>query len=237
MEFTCLGTSSIGNCYLVKTDGSSILLDAGIPIQKIIKATNLNDLSFAFVSHKHKDHSLSLEKLASRGVQVIYGGLNQEWVKNRIKKKFSGNFYTFGVEHGDTLCNACIIETEEDTILYATDFNLCKWDLSMFQFTSLIVECNFIDKNVTQAMIDADPKIKRQINTHLGLDGLMIFLSHLDLTKCKEIILIHQSTDPRLFNEEIVKTKVYSTYFIPTGICQIKGGIEWIGQKEEFEIE
>ena len=37
MEFTCLGTSSIGNCYLVKSGSSNILLDAGVPLNSVIK--------------------------------------------------------------------------------------------------------------------------------------------------------------------------------------------------------
>lgn len=235
MDFTCIGTSSRGNCYLVKTDGSNILLDAGIPLKIIIKKINLNYLSFAFISHEHKDHSEAMNGLISHGVQVIYGGLAKAWKKQKINKGFDGNIYTFGVEHGEAICNAIIIETKKDTILYATDFNICKWDLSMFEFTSVIVECNFIEENITQAMIDSDPKFKRQINTHLGLYGVDLFLSGLNLRKCKEIILCHQSTDPKIFDQHIVQMHVFSKYLIPVGVCQVKGGVEWFG-KDEFEL-
>lgn len=234
MEFTCLGTSSIGNCYLVKSGSSNILLDAGVPLNSVIKEINLNNLSCAFISHEHKDHSKEMKNLEKRGVQIVYGGINQSWNKNSIKRKFEGKFYTFGVEHGDTTCNGCVIETPNDTILYITDFNLCKWNLQMFEFTSIIVECNYCESKLSQELIDSDPKIKRQINTHMGLNGLMVFLERLNLTKCKEIILVHKSTDPRLYDEDIVKTKVYSKYFIPVGIAQIKGGIEWIGKEDIF---
>ena len=237
MEITCLGTGSLGNCYLIKTDGSSILLDAGVPLNKVLRLTNLNNLSFAFISHEHKDHSKEMKNLVSKGVQVLDGGITKKWQKHQINKNFSGNCYTFGVNHGDTICNGLIIETKEDTILYITDFNLCKWNLSMFQFTSIIVECNYVEDNVSQAMIDSDIKIKRQINTHMGLGGLETFLDTLNLTKCKEIILIHQSTDTRLFDEYKVKMHIFGKYLIPVGIAQIRGGIEWMGNEEEFNIE
>lgn len=237
MEITCYGTGSTGNCYLIKTDGSSILLDAGLPLNKVLKDTNLNNISFAFISHEHKDHSKEMKNLVLRGVQVIDGGITTEWRKHQINKNFRGNCYTFGVNHGDTTCNGLIIETKEDTILYITDFNLCKWNLSMFQFTSIIVECNFVEDNISQAMIDSDIKIKRQINTHMGLNGLEKFLDTLNLTKCKEIILIHQSTDTRLFDEYKVKMHIFGKYLISVGIAQPRGGIDWIGNEEEFEIE
>lgn len=237
MEFECLGTGSDGNCYLLKTDGCTILLDAGIQLNKIVRKVNLNDVDVAFISHKHKDHSKSMDDLGMRGVQIVYGGLNQEWCKNRIKRNFKGNFYTFGVEHGDCLCNACIIENQEDTILYATDFNRCKYNLSMFQFSDIIVECNFIDDKVSQAMIDADPKFKRQINTHMGIEGLLIFLGNLDLSKCRRIILIHQSTDFRIFDEKLAALTIAEFTLKPVGVCQPKGGINWYMEKEEFEIE
>ena len=81
MEFTCLGTSSIGNCYLVKSGSSNILLDAGVPLNSVIKVINLNNLSCAFISHEHKDHSKEMKNLEKRGVQIVYGGINQSWNK------------------------------------------------------------------------------------------------------------------------------------------------------------
>jgi ribonuclease BN (tRNA processing enzyme) len=235
MIIDCLGTGSIGNCYLIWTNKSKILLDAGVRFQQILEKTNLSDIDFAFISHKHKDHSLNQEKLISRGVNVIDGSVSSLWRKNLNLGKFQGNVYTFGVSHGETICNGCIIEDEIDTILYITDFNLCTWNLSHFKFTSIILECNYCESMVSQELIDSDLKIKRQINTHMGLNGLITFLKTLDLSQCKEIILTHKSTDTRLYNELEVSHRVFSEFLIPVGICQHKGGIEWIG-KDEFEL-
>ena len=132
MEITCLGSGSTGNSYIVHQEGYTYLLDAGVNLRKITSNINLNEIDFAFISHEHKDHSEAMNGLISHGVQVIYGGLAKAWKKQKINKGFDGNIYTFGVEHGEAICNAIIIETKKDTILYATDFNICKWDLSMF---------------------------------------------------------------------------------------------------------
>lgn len=235
MIIDCLGTGSTGNCYLIYTNKSKVLLDAGVRYDQILSRTNLNDIDFAFISHKHKDHSLNQEKLKNRGVRVIDGSVSSTWRKNSNIGRFEGNIYTFGVSHGETICNGCILENETDTILYITDFNLCTWNLKAFKFTSVILECNYCEKLVTQSMIDSDPKIKRQINTHMGVEGLTKFLKSLDLTNCKEIILIHKSTDTRLYNDEMASYRIFGEFLIPVGVCQHKGGIEWVG-KDDFEI-
>lgn len=235
MVIECLGTGSKGNCYLIESGSAKFLLDAGVSLDLILAHTNLNDIDFAFISHCHTDHSLSKGKLAKRGVPIIDGGINSLWRKHSNKGNFEGNIYTFGVSHGETTCSGCICENKNDTILYITDFNLCTWTLNIFKFTSIIVECNFCESKVTQDLIDADPKIKRQINTHMGVNGLVTFLKTLDLSKCEEIILVHKSTDSRLYNQEEAMTRIFGEFLIPVGVAQHKGGIEWLG-KDEFEI-
>lgn len=235
MIIDCLGTGSTGNCYLIWTNKSKVLLDAGVRFQQILEKTNLSDIDFAFISHRHKDHSLNQEKLISRGVKVVDGSVSSLWRKNSNLGKFKGNVYTFGVSHGETICNGCIIENEADTILYITDFNLCTWNLKGFKFTSIIVECNYCEDMISQELINSDIKIKRQINTHMGVEGLITFLKSLDLECCKEIILVHKSTDSRLYDEQKASYRVFSEFLIPVGVCQHKGGIDWLG-KDEFEI-
>ena len=109
-------------------------------------------------------------------------------------------------------------------MLYATDFNICEYDLSGFQFTRIIVECNYLEEKIKG---HADIKTIRQINTHMGLDGLLIFLDSLDLSKCEEIDLVHLSKD---YGDKIIMgSTVYSNYKIRTGVCLQYGGIEYYG--------
>lgn len=193
MEFKCLGTGSSGNCYLLNVGGSNILLDAGVQLSTIVKNINLNFIGFAFISHSHKDHSLSAEKLKKRGI-IPYTDENVEDF-TRIRKIDLPNFefYSFPVEHGDCHCAGLIIRNLEtkECILYVTDFTVCKYDLSCFKFTSVIVECNYIKEKV----IDSDnfTRTKENIYRHMSLEGCTLFLSKLDLSRCNVIILTHFS--------------------------------------------
>lgn len=224
----CLGTGSSGNCYILEIDGCQILLDAGIKqFENIVANVNLNDILFAYISHEHKDHSKHYEKLVLRGVLVLDGINTHEITKNTIEslKGTKFNLFRVPINHGKTNNCALIIETKNECVLYATDFNLCEYDLSIFKFTHIMVECNYLESMVKN--VNDDIKVLRQINTHMGLDGCQIFLDSLDLSKCKEIDLIHISEG---YGDSIIMgATIYQRYQIRTGVCKKNGGIEYYG--------
>lgn len=224
MEFKCLGTGSSGNCYLVKLGSSTIILDAGVDIKKITNEVNLNNVSFAFISHKHQDHSKSQNSLVQRGVEIVRG-INQTFTKNATKSKFGENLrlYTFPVEHGECENYGLIIQTDAECILYVTDFTNCIYDLSPFKFTSVIVECNFLEENVTYEGNEIS-RVLENIKRHQSLHGCDLFLSGLDLTNCKEIILIHFSEN---YSDPIyMGSFIYNKYKIKTLCCKKYGGYD-----------
>ena len=227
VEVKCLATGSTGNCYLLKIDGETVILDAGCDWNKLTEAQNLNDVLFAYISHEHKDHSLNYKNLRLRGVRCLDGINTRLAVQNQIQGKISGlkfEIYRFPILHGKVNNNALIIKTHDECVLYATDFSLCEYDLSEFRFTHILVECNYLEERVKG---HEDKKTLRQINTHMGLEGLKVFLDSLELRWCKEIDLIHLSQ--QYGNNMIMGSAIYSRYRIKTGVCQQYGGIEYYG--------
>lgn len=229
MKITSLGSGSTGNCYLVKQDGITYLLDAGVDFKKIVANINLNKLDFAFISHEHKDHSLNLEKLNLRGVKVLEGRNTQVFNKNEKFGQFCPNtsIYTFPIDHGDCPNAGIIIKTENECLLYCTDFNVCKYDLSGFEFTHIIVECNYQEDLMQKA--PKDYKRLRQINTHMGFEGLKIFIKHLDLSSCEWILLVHLSTESELIDRDTLGLKAKLEFHKKIGIAKQRGGIDWYG--------
>lgn len=70
MRLTCFGSGSDGNAMLVQSGGTSILLDAGVPIRRLqagLAAAGAGDvgLSAILVSHEHHDHISALARLES----------------------------------------------------------------------------------------------------------------------------------------------------------------------------
>ena len=68
-RFRLLGSSSAGNCALLETDETRILIDAGFSGRKIeqrLKAggTAIEDVSAVFITHEHSDHIAGLRGLS-----------------------------------------------------------------------------------------------------------------------------------------------------------------------------
>lgn len=78
MKFMSLGSGSSGNCYLLQSGGSSILLDAGISmrtIKKHLKDCGISlesDVDAVFITHDHADHIKAVGSLASDCGKRIY---------------------------------------------------------------------------------------------------------------------------------------------------------------------
>ncbi|CAI8285325.1 MAG: Putative metallo-hydrolase YycJ [Opitutia bacterium UBA7350] len=71
VNFQILGSSSLGNCALLKTAGSKILIDAGFSgkrIQIMLEAIgeSLDQINAVFLTHEHSDHSQGIRGLSSR---------------------------------------------------------------------------------------------------------------------------------------------------------------------------
>ena len=78
MKFVSLGSGSSGNCYLLQSGGTCILLDAGISLRalkKYLKDFGMSvesDVAAVFVTHDHADHIKSVGNLASDCGKTIY---------------------------------------------------------------------------------------------------------------------------------------------------------------------
>ncbi len=70
LRFSVLGSSSSGNCTLVTDGRTTLLFDAGLPVnytaEHIISMTGRDTLDGIMVSHEHSDHTRYLFPLAKR---------------------------------------------------------------------------------------------------------------------------------------------------------------------------
>lgn len=235
MNINCLGSGSTGNSYIINQEGITYLLDAGVDFRKIKANINLNNLNFAYISHEHKDHSLDLENLELRGVKTYYGKLIDNFTKMPTKglKYDEIELYAFPIEHNykDDICKnaGLIVKTETECLLYATDFSVCKYNLKKFNFTTIMVECNFEEEKMRKA--PKTYKYERQRWSHMGFDGLVTFIDKaINIEPVQNIILIHLSTEERLIDREIVMMKAKAKWRNKKiGICRQYGGIDWNG--------
>ena len=74
MQIDVLGSSSLGNAYIVNDGSTSLLLDCGFPLRELQIKSNfkVNDVSACLISHLHLwlDHSKGAKELLTRAVDI-----------------------------------------------------------------------------------------------------------------------------------------------------------------------
>lgn len=249
MNVICLASSSSGNCYILNDGHSKLLLEGGIPYKVIVSKLNehqlkLNDFVGCVVSHSHNDHSIAINDLSR--FMTVYGSVETLKAKKIIvfddekqKEIYTGkckviksasrttigsySVVSFNTEHDCPGSLGFIITSNKtrESLLFLTDTKYIKFNLSGFRFDYVMIECNYVDELLESQEINFALK-KRLINSHMSLTTCIKTLKSFDLSKCKEIYLIHLS-DARS-DEQLMKKEVSSEFGIVTYVCGKHGG-------------
>ena len=198
-----LATGSKGNCYLLTSGESRILLDCGLPYKKTLKLLDFKLPTAVLVTHEHKDHATVAVDFIKHGVDVFMTagtamalGLEKSHRLNLIDdKEFSPDadrdFWAFKVKHDAAEpVNFFIIENN-DKVLYLTDLGKVP-KFNCLDATKILIETNFSEEDLRSSVTDAKQK-QRIFENHLSVEKAAEFLKSSDLRECKEIYLIHIS--------------------------------------------
>ena len=198
MEIKVLSSGSKnGNCTWLKTaEGVNILFDIGITFKKLSKKTNYEFIHAVYVTHEHKDHAdlNAIKTLLERGTNVFMTrgtkealGLPDRYNLLTGSKIFNG----FIPVHHDAAEPAAIkLYIGDEKIYYVTDTGAI--DFSIDGATYLILEANHSALRLELSKIEEWRK-ERVKHNHLSIEKLIEKLKNTDLTKCREIHLIHVS--------------------------------------------
>ena len=232
ININTIASSSSGNCYILDDGEDKLLIECGISINKIKQAMNfkLTDAIGCLVSHSHSDHSKESEKLFSSGVNVYTSkgtadklNLKSHWLKIiKARKQFNINDWSilpFDVQHDDPEPLNFLIRKGEEKIVYLTDTFYCKYKFK--DLTRIMVECNhsykILDQNVAAGRLHPAQK-KRLIQSHMSLENVKDMLKANDLSRIKEIYLIHLSNGNS--NAEKFKREIQELTGRPTIIAE-----------------
>jgi phosphoribosyl 1,2-cyclic phosphodiesterase len=223
MRLQVIGTGSTGNCYVVHADGNKLLLDAGVPIRKIVQALGgLDGVAGCLLTHEHGDHSAAVSELAARGVDVVasegtLAALHTDGLLRRFKVISAlsttrlGQFtvVAFDTQHdaAEPLGYVVRYEPTGETLLYTTDTFYLRNTFPGINYW--IVECNF-DEEVAFQQQEAGELNQtlrnRLVRSHMSLRRLKETLAANDLRQTHCIVLVHLS-DARS-NEERMVTEI-----------------------------
>ena len=221
IEIVPLASGSRGNCYWL-TDGSTpLLLEAGIQFKEIQKQLNfrVSELAGCLISHEHKDHSKAVPDMMKAGVNCYMSQGTVEALDvtgHRIhiikaKQQFQLGTWTilpFETQHDAREPVGVILANQDgDKLLYATDTYYIRYRFA--GLTHVMIECNYsldiLRANVAAGLVE--PALKNRIlQSHFSLEHVKDFLKANDLSKVREIWLLHLSdgnSDAERFKREI----------------------------------
>lgn len=220
VEIRSLASSSAGNAYLVTGGRSPLLLDCGLSVRELKRATGyrLTGLAGCLVTHEHGDHAKAAADLMRAGVDCYMSagtadalGLTCHRVKT-VKALEQVQVGDWTILPFDTVHDAAeplgfLIAGEGEKILYLTDSAYCKYRFN--GLTHILVECNhagdILQANVESGAVPAAMR-RRVMKSHMSLSIVKGFLKANDLSQVREIWLIHLSdgnSDAERFKSEI----------------------------------
>jgi phosphoribosyl 1,2-cyclic phosphodiesterase len=221
LEIKCLASGSSGNCYKIDDGKTPLLLEAGIPWKLIQQRLDFQTAGFAgcLISHSHGDHSKAVKDAVKAGLDCYMSAPTAEAIgitSHRIrfveaKRQFVIGTWTvmpFQVEHdAEGALGFLLASRSGDRLLYLTDTAYTRY---LFKgLTHIMVECNYsldiLRRNVDEGLVLVELK-NRLLKTHMSLETVKGFLRANDLSRVREIHLLHLSdgnSDQDRFKREI----------------------------------
>lgn len=204
MKFESLASSSKGNCYVISDKDTRILLECGISHRRLQKLAGFRVSAFdaCLISHEHKDHSKCVGDIIASGIPVYMSeGTAEELNAAGVLTISHKEQFTIGsidVVPFDTFHDAkeplgflFRSRLDGDVLVFATDVVRVPYRFPGVNI--LAIEANY-DRYILERCERLPEKTRHRItNSHMEIDNLCEYLQTLDLSRCREIYLLHLS--------------------------------------------
>lgn len=209
MRIQVFASGSSGNAYRIGDGDTSLLLEAGIPIKQIKQHCNfqVSSLDGCLISHNHQDHSKAGRDLIKMGVDIYaskgtsdacgFTGHRAHIIKG-LQQFRIGTFdiLPFDVQHDAEEPLGFLIASRKtkEKLLFFTDTYYIKHTFK--GLTHIMAECNYsieaVEENIKKGYIPRELAV-RLMRSHMSIDNLIKMLKANDLSKVKQIYLLHIS--------------------------------------------
>ena len=211
MEIKVIASGSTGNAYRVSDGVTSLLLDAGVPLSRLRPALGfrVSALDGCLVTHCHMDHSKAAGELLRAGVPVYTSTGTIEALAlagHRVKRVQAlkeieiGSFTVlpFDVQHDAPEPLGFLLTSRKtgEKLLYLTDSYYVKYTFS--GLTHIMCECNYSEEALQESIAAGyvDSALAKRLRTsHMSLDHFLDLLRANDLSRVRQIYLLHLSSN------------------------------------------
>ena len=200
LDIAVYASGSSGNCYTVSDGQTVVMLDCGLPFRRIERLTGFLLPTAVFVTHEHKDHSKAAQDFMRRGVDAYMTagtaaalGIEAQHrlhILNPMEQTTVGRITVsaFPTQHDAREPCGFLLDDGDDRVLYATDTYYIKYQFP--GVTKMLIEANhsykILEENVGAHILN------KSLAERL-IKNVLAFLRANDLSKVKEIWLIHLS--------------------------------------------
>lgn len=211
LEWHTIETGSKGNCYIIKSESSKIILEAGLPVSDIKKALryDVSDVEACFITHEHGDHAKAAKKIMEMGIPVYATKgtlqaleLTEHYNANPIdyfeKIKVSDFVFTaFDTNHGAAQPCGFHIQHGESKIVFVTDTNSLNY--SFLGVNHWFLECNFQDEILQENLNSGElsPALHKIRKNHWEFSKVKSYIEKVikpDISSLNTLKLIHPSS-------------------------------------------
>ena len=215
MKLHVLGSSSRGNCYLLRseTTGEVLAVEAGVRFNRVKEALgfDIHSIVGCIVTHEHGDHAKYVDDFlrARIPIHMSSGTMHKVIDMNATgpipllieagaQVKIGGfKVMAFDVQHDAAEPLGYLIHHPEcGTVLFATDTYFLKYKFA--GLSNVMIECNYrldiLEHNIASGTVS--PVVRnRIIKSHMSYGTCVETLQANDLSRVNNILLIHLSGD------------------------------------------
>ena len=204
MDIKVIASGSSGNAYLIGDGRTRLLLDAGIPFRRIQIGCGFrtSTIDACLVTHRHGDHAAAIPKLIQRGI-TVYSNDNVAERYKGVQKLTERKEYPIGTfrilpfmaEH-DVPCFGYQVTSQEtgEKLVYITDSAYVRYTFT--GLTHIMIEANYAEDIMIGNVRDGKVPLSlaaRIAGTHMSIGTLLDLLRANDMTKVRQIYLLHLS--------------------------------------------
>lgn len=203
MVLKIIGSSSLGNCYILESDTEALIIECGLPVKEIKKALDFNISKVVGVlqSHSHADHSKYWKEYAQSGIKVFMGPdalialsafhpcVQAIFESNKSIKLGGFHIQWFPLVHSVKCFGFLISHEETGKILFATDTEYIKYKFK--DIRHMIVEANYSKKFLG----DNSANRNHVLTGHMEIETTKEFVINNKNDYLQNVVLIHLSSE------------------------------------------
>lgn len=228
MDIKVFASSSSGNAYRVSDGETDVLIECGIPWRRLQEHCEFktSDLAACLLTHEHQDHSKAAKQIIQNGIDLYcslgtalalgLSGHRVHPVEPLVDFQVgSWVIRPFDVQHDCAQPYGWLLRSMKthEILLFAADTYYIKYRFS--GMTHIMIEANYDYDLMDATQLDIN---KRVIRSHMSIETLKEFIRVNDMTKVKQIYLLHLSdarSNADAFKETIqmlTGAEVYTDY-------------------------